>query len=84
MHKGGQLRIVYVILGYTPSTKWFQSPKNVIRARDSRLALIDMAVLGFRTLSYPLPQLPNLSIPKSQLSLRTRKTKNPYPSLFKK
>ena len=52
MHKGGHLRVVYVILGYTPSTKWFQSPKNVIRARDSRLALIDMAVLGFRTLSY--------------------------------
>ena len=45
LHKDGQLRVAHVILGYTPFTKCFQNPKNVIKARDPRLTLIDVAVL---------------------------------------
>ena len=55
LHKDGQLRAAHVILGYTPSTKRFQSPKNVIRAKDPRLALIDVAVPGF-LLTKPPPE----------------------------
>ena len=55
LHKDGQLRAAHVILSYKPSTKRFQSPKNVIRAKDPRLALIDVAVLGF-LLSEPPPE----------------------------
>jgi len=46
LHKDGQLQVAHVILGYKPS-KRFQSMKNVIKARDARLALIDVAVPGF-------------------------------------
>ena len=54
LHKDGQLWAAHIILGYKPSTKRFQSPKNVIKAKDPRLALIDVAVLGF-LLSEPSP-----------------------------
>ena len=47
LHKDSQLWGAHVILGYKPSTKRFQSPKNVIKARDARLALIDVAVSDF-------------------------------------
>ena len=47
LHKDGQLRAAQVILRYTPSIKWFQSPKNLIRARDPRLALINVVVPRF-------------------------------------
>lgn len=54
LHKDGQLRAAYVILGYKPSTKHFQSLKNVIKARDHRLALIDVAMSGFLLIEPPL------------------------------
>ena len=41
LHKDGQLRAVHVILGFKPLSKRFQSPKNVIRAKDLWLALTD-------------------------------------------
>lgn len=44
LHKDGQLWASHVILGYKPSTKLFQTPKNIIKAKDQRLALIDVAV----------------------------------------
>ena len=47
LHRDGQLRVAHVILGYKPSTKRFQNLKNVIKAKDPHLALIDVAVLGF-------------------------------------
>ena len=49
LHRDGQLQAVHVILGFTPISNRFQSPKNMIRAKDLRLALIDVAVLGFLT-----------------------------------
>ena len=53
LHKDGQLKVAHVILGYKPSTKRFQSPKNVIKARDSHLALIDVAVPSFLLIKPP-------------------------------
>ena len=47
LHRDGQLRAAHVILGYKASTKRFQSPKNVIKARDPRLARINVAIPGF-------------------------------------
>ena len=47
MHKDYQLRATHIILGYKPYTKHFQSQKNIIKAKDAWLALIDIAVLGF-------------------------------------
>ena len=55
LHMDGQLRVAHIILGYKLSTKRFQSPKNVIKTRNPRLALIDVAVLGF-LLTEPPPE----------------------------
>lgn len=38
---------MHIILGFEPISKRFQSLKNVIRAKDRRLALIDVAVPSF-------------------------------------
>lgn len=38
-----------MILGFKPIFNQFQSPKHMIRAKDLRLALIDVAVPGFLT-----------------------------------
>lgn len=53
LHKDGQLRVVHVILGFEPISKCFQSPKHVIKVKDLRLALIDVAVPGFLTTLSP-------------------------------
>ena len=34
LHEDGQLHATHVILGYKPISSSFQSPKNVIRAKD--------------------------------------------------
>ena len=47
LHRDGQLRAVHMILGFTPISNRFQSPKNMIRAKELRLALIDVAIPGF-------------------------------------
>lgn len=47
LHKDGQLRAAHVILGYTPISTCFQSPKNVIKTKDPRLAWIDIDIKGF-------------------------------------
>ena len=49
LHKDDQRRAMHMILGFNPISKRFQSPKHVIRAKDPRLALIDVAVPGFLT-----------------------------------
>ena len=63
LHKDGQLRAAHDILGYTLSTKRFQSPKNVIRARDPRLALIDVAVPEFLLTKPPLKGTEDAQLP---------------------
>lgn len=47
LHNDGQLCVAHVILGCKPISSSFQSPKYVIKARDPRLPLIDIVVLGF-------------------------------------
>ena len=47
VHKDDQLRVAHLILEYTPLSSSFQVSKCVIRAKDPRLHLINIAVLGF-------------------------------------
>ena len=47
LHKDGQLRAAHIILEYKPISSSFQSPKNVIKTKDPRLHLIDVAISGF-------------------------------------
>lgn len=54
LHTDGQLRAAHVILGYKPSTKHFQSPKNIIRAKDLRPVKINVAVPRFLLTEPPL------------------------------
>ena len=49
LHPDGQLRAMHMILEFIPISNRFQSPKKVIRVKDPRLALIDVAVLEFLT-----------------------------------
>jgi len=44
---------MHVILRFTPISNHSQSPKNVIRAKDLRLVIIDVVVPGFLTKSPP-------------------------------
>ena len=44
---GDQLRVVHLILGYTPISRSFQAPKCVIKAKDPRLHHISVAYEGF-------------------------------------
>ena len=46
LHKDGQLRAAHIILGYKLSTKHFQSPKNVIRAKDPGFLLFEPPLEG--------------------------------------
>ena len=54
LHKDGQLRATHIILGYKPFTKCFQNSKNIIKAKDARLALIDVAIPIFLLAEPPL------------------------------
>jgi len=63
LHKNEQLMVAHVILGYKPSTKHFQSLKNVIKARDPCLALIDVAVLGFLLTEPPFEGTQDVQLP---------------------
>lgn len=49
LHTDRQLRAAHVILGYKPISPSFQSPKNVIKAKDPRLKQINIAVPRFLT-----------------------------------
>ena len=53
----GQLRVAYLILGYTPISLAFQAPKYVIKANDPRLHRISVAYEGFFVLEgIPIPE----------------------------
>ena len=47
IHKDGQLRVAYLILGYDPLSSSFQAPKYVIKVKDRCLHLINVTVPGF-------------------------------------
>ena len=47
VHSDNQLRAAYLILSYNLLSSSFQTPKCVIKAKDLRLHLINVAVPGF-------------------------------------
>ena len=47
IHKDGQLRVAYLILGYDPLSSNFQAPKYVIKVKDHHLHLINVTVPCF-------------------------------------
>lgn len=47
LHRDGQLWAVHDILCFKPISNRYQVSKHVIKAKDSCLALVDMAVEGF-------------------------------------
>ena len=53
-HRDEQLRAVHVTLGFKPISKHFQSAKHVIKAKNPRLAIIDVALPRFLTEPLPL------------------------------
>ena len=63
LQKDGQLRAVHMILGFTPISKHFQSPKHMTRAKDPRLALIDVAILGFLLTEPPPTRTQDTQLP---------------------
>lgn len=50
VHKDEQLRAAHLILSYNPILSNFQAPKYVIKAKDHRLHLINIAIPGFLNL----------------------------------
>lgn len=80
LHKDGQLRAAHVILEYKPSTKHFQSPKNVIKARDQRLALIDAVVPEFLLSKPPLEGTQDAQLPAPLVAKLLYSLKPPIPS----
>ena len=50
VHKDEQLRAAHLILSYNPILSNFQVPKYVIKAKDHRLHLINIAIPGFLNL----------------------------------
>lgn len=53
LHKDGQLCAAHVILRYEPISSSFESPKNVIKAKDPRLHQIEVTVPTFLTKPSP-------------------------------
>ena len=47
IHSDSRLRAAHLILGYTPFSSNFQVSKCVIKAKNPRLQLINVAILGF-------------------------------------
>ena len=50
IHSDGQLKAAHLILGCTPFSSSFQALKCVIKAKNPRLHLINVAILGFLNL----------------------------------
>ena len=74
----GQLRVAHLILGYTPISRAFQSPKYVIRAKDPQLHCISVAYEGFVVPEgIPLSRYSPLSQPLPVATLATGATSLP-------
>ena len=79
LHQDGQLQAVHVILRFKPISNRFQNPKLVIKAKDPRLALIDVVVPGFLTKPPPFgTQDAQLPTPLATKHLYSQK--QPLPS----
>ena len=75
VHSGGQLRVVHLILGYTPISKSFQASKCVIKAKDPLLYQISVAIPSFLTTD-AIPE----GIPKVSLSFQRVAEEEATPS----
>ena len=80
LHKDGQLQATHIILEYNPSTKCFQNPKNVIRARDPRLALIDVSIPGFLAAGPPPVGTQDVQLPAALATRILYSQKQPLPT----
>ena len=54
---------MHIILRFKPLSKCFQSPKNVIKAKGARLALIDVVVPGFLLVEPPPTETQDTQLP---------------------
>lgn len=54
---------MHIILRFEPIFKHFKSPKNVIKAKEKQLALIDVAVLDFLLIDPPPPRTQDAQLP---------------------
>ena len=73
VHNDGQLRVAYLILGYTPISKSYQALKCVIKVNDPRLHWISVAAPGFlisclilegTLVTNPIPEgIPKIALP---------------------
>ena len=81
----GQLRAMYLILGYTPISCAFQAPKCVIKARDPRLHRISVAYEGFVIPEgIPIPEGTPFTQPLPVASLSRQEYSHPRPFLRKR
>ena len=69
LHMNGQLHVTHIILEYKPISSSFQSPKNVIKAKDPWLHQISIAVPVFLT----KPPLEKEVISSSRLACHWRR-----------
>ena len=78
VHRDGQLWELHVILGFNLISKHFQSPKHIIRAKDPRLALIDIAFPGFLTTASPPSGTQDDQLPASLITKLLTLRSHPY------
>lgn len=69
-----------MILRFSPISKHFQNPKNVIKAKDPWLALIDVAVLGFLTTGPLLVGTQDAQLPAPLTTKLLHSQEPPIPS----
>ena len=69
-----------VILGFKPLSKCFQSLKNVIKAKDARLALIDVAIPNFLLVEPPLAGTQDAQLPTPLAAKILYSLEPPIPS----
>ena len=72
-----------MILGFNPISKRFKSPKHVIRAKDPRLALINVAVPGFLTRTPPPSGTQDAQLPALLITKLLYSQELPIPSDYK-
>ena len=80
LHKDSQLRAVHMIFSFNPISKRFKSPKHVIRAKDPRLALIDVAVPGFLTIAHAPFRTQDTQLPAPLIAKLLYSQELPIPS----
>ena len=70
---------MHVILGFNPISKCFQSPKHIIKAKDPRLALINIVVPSFST-TPPPSETQDAQLLASLITKPLHSQKQPIPS----